>query len=92
MCSSLRDHAAPKYNRSVLTALYILIVVTSLFDNIDHGSLPAGHKTIKAYWGMKGNSVYGSLGSFVFVGLTIGKSLIFILFFFPRLNIRDHCI
>jgi len=57
----------------VLSALYILIVVTSLFDNIDHGSLPAGIKTIKADWCMEGNSVYGSLGSFVFVGLTIGS-------------------
>jgi MFS family permease len=37
----------PVYNRKVLDALYYLVFLTSLFDNIDHGSLPAGTTEIR---------------------------------------------
>jgi len=37
----------PVYNRRILNALYYLVFLTSLFDNIDHGSLPAGTTEIR---------------------------------------------
>ena len=43
-----------------------------MFDNIDHGSLPAGQKAIKESLELN-NSQYGLLGSFVFFGLTVGS-------------------
>jgi hypothetical protein len=45
-----------------------------LLINVDHGVIPAGAIVIKESLRLN-NTEYGSLGSVVFAGLTIGKPL-----------------
>jgi hypothetical protein len=47
----------------------------NLLNNTDHGVLPAGSIVIKEDLGLD-NLQYGMIGSAVFAGLTIGKSLL----------------
>lgn len=61
----------------------------NLLNNIDHGVLPAGSIIIKNDLALN-NLQYGTIGSAVFAGLTVGKfKLKFIKF---RLNCSNICL
>ena len=49
-------------------------MILNLLNNIDHGVIPAGSLQIKRDLSAS-NIQYGLIGSAVFAGLTIGKSL-----------------
>jgi hypothetical protein len=58
---------------------FALIMLVNIWINFDHGVMPAGATTIKTDLELT-NTLFGGLGSIVFVGLAIGS--IFAVFFF----------
>lgn len=58
--------------RWVVVALFLIVLLFQLLINIDHGVIPAGAIEIKLSLGLT-NTQYGTLGSVVFAGLTVGK-------------------
>jgi hypothetical protein len=52
--------------------LYLLIFISNLMLNVDHGVIPAAIKDLKEHYDY-GNLEIGIMGSLLYVGLTIGK-------------------
>ena len=61
-------------NKCYVNFIYVLVFITNLIINIDHGILPAAISTIKASLEINDGQI-GTLGSLVYFGLTIGSFL-----------------
>jgi len=59
------------YSHKVIYMLFVLIFLSNVFINVDHGSLPGCSTEIKADLFMN-NFEFGMLGSVVYGGLTLG--------------------
>lgn len=66
------------YNRAIVNFLFVLVFISNLLINVDHGSLPAATLNIKQDLGLD-NVGLGMLGSLVYLGLTMGKILLVII-------------
>src|SRR4051812_40025738 len=64
------------YNRKTRWLIFILLMITNLFVNMDHGSIPAATTEIKRDLNIN-NDVLGILGSLVYFGNVIGSLLFF---------------
>ena len=61
-----------QYSQRMINSLFIVIFISNVVINIDHGVLPACYQQIQAK--LKMNELqYGILGSFVFGGLMLGS-------------------
>ena len=57
-----------------LKFLFVVFMCLNLLNNVDHGILPAGSLMIKDDLDLN-NFQFGLIGSSVFAGLTVGKSV-----------------
>jgi sugar phosphate permease len=62
------------YNFKVIYAIFLLIFISNIFINIDHGSLPGCSVEIKKDLDMN-DFEFGLLGSVVYGGLTLGSAV-----------------
>ena len=61
------------YNGNAITALFILIFMSNILINVDHGSLPGCSVKLKEDLEIT-NLQFGMLGSIVYLGMTFGSS------------------
>lgn len=62
------------YNFKVIYAIFVLVFISNIFINIDHGSLPGCSVQIKEDLNMN-DFEFGVLGSVVYGGLTLGSAV-----------------
>jgi len=62
------------YNMRIIYTIFGLIFVSNVFINVDHGSLPGCSNNIKEDLNI-GNLEFGTLGSVVYGGLTLGSAV-----------------
>lgn len=67
--------ALTHYNQAVVNFIFVLIFLTNLLINVDHGSLPAATLNIKSDLNID-NVKLGVLGSLVYLGLTFGTTYV----------------
>jgi sugar phosphate permease len=60
------------YKENHLQMVFVVIFVSNLMVNIDHGILPACSEEVKSKMGIE-NFGFGALGTFVYAGLTAGS-------------------
>mmetsp|Transcript_2660 Transcript_2660/g.4134 ORF Transcript_2660/g.4134 Transcript_2660/m.4134 type:complete len:191 (+) Transcript_2660:411-983(+) len=70
----VEDEFQSHYDQRVLYWLFGLIFLSNVFINVDHGSLPGCSNNIKDDLGI-GNLEFGTLGSIVYGGLTLGSAV-----------------
>ena len=69
------DHLPPgMFSQGTINVMVYVLFFACLFFNIDMGILPAGSVKIKEDFSLD-NSRYGTLGSVVYFGQTIGSAL-----------------
>lgn len=56
--------------------LFVIIFLTNLMVNMDHGILPASTEEVRKDIGLANTSI-GIMGSIVYLGLVTGKTLIY---------------
>ena len=69
-----RSHLPADYEASAIRLVLLVVFLANLFVNIDMGILPAGSTRIKRDLKLN-HSQYGTLGSVVYFGQTIGSAL-----------------
>jgi hypothetical protein len=62
------------YNEKTINFIFFLVFLSNVFINVDHGSLPGCSNDIKADLNI-GNLEFGTLGSVVYGGLTLGSAV-----------------
>mmetsp|Transcript_17687 Transcript_17687/g.29897 ORF Transcript_17687/g.29897 Transcript_17687/m.29897 type:complete len:442 (+) Transcript_17687:459-1784(+) len=62
------------YNEKTIHFIFILVFLSNVFINVDHGSLPGCSNDIKKDLNI-GNLEFGTLGSVVYGGLTLGSAV-----------------
>ena len=62
------------YNQKMISFIFFLVFLSNVFINVDHGSLPGCSNKIKEDLGIE-NLEFGTLGSVVYGGLTLGSAV-----------------
>jgi len=60
------------FNRKVVIILFIVIFITNVFINVDHGSLPGCADVFKSQLGIN-DFEFGLIGSVVYAGMAAGS-------------------
>jgi sugar phosphate permease len=69
---SSTEPADEKGDQRTLKLIFVVVFVSNLLTNVDHGSIPAATTVMKEDLKLD-NSNLGVLGSLVYVGLAAGK-------------------
>ena len=70
----MQEEFEKEYNPRALLGLFILIFLSNVLINVDHGALPGCFDQVKEKFAIN-NFQFGILGSVVFGGLTIGSAV-----------------
>jgi len=62
------------YNTRIIYIIFVVLFFSNVFINVDHGSLPGASNAIKDDLNI-GNLEFGTLGSVVYGGLTLGSAV-----------------
>ena len=63
-----------KYNSNIIFLVFIVVFLSNIWCNVDHGTLPGGAGQIKQSLGLN-DFKFGILGSVVYGGMTLGSAV-----------------